>query len=111
MFVVLALVFVALFIVFPIVGLAIGALISAAIVGLVIGALGRLVIPGRQPIGLLATVLLGLIGSIVGSFIGHHVLGIGAVSILLEIGVAAAAVALYAARPVQGRRPGEIGNR
>ncbi|MGH9086696.1 MAG: GlsB/YeaQ/YmgE family stress response membrane protein [Acidimicrobiales bacterium] len=99
---VLLLLFVALFVALPLIGLAVGAVLSAVLVGLVVGALGRLVIPGRQSIGLLATALLGLIGSIVGSFVGYHLLGIGALSILLEIGIAAAAVAIYSRRP--GRR-------
>src|SRR5665213_1429194 len=106
MLLVLLVVLIALFIIFPIIGLAIGTIISSVVVGLVIGALGRLVIPGRQAIGLLATVMLGLIGSIVGSFLGRHVLHIGGLSILLEIGIAAAAVALYAARPAQKRSIG-----
>lgn len=91
-----------LFIALPLLGLAAGALISTAIVGLVIGALGRLVIPGRQPIGLVATVLLGLIGAVVGSFVGHRLLGVGGFSILLEIGIAAGAVALYSGRRHRG---------
>lgn len=106
--VVLLLVFVALFVALPALGLAASAVLSAAIVGLVIGALGRLVVPGRQRIGLLATALLGLIGSIVGSFIGYHVVKIGGFSILLEVAIAAVAVALYARRP---GRPREVGPR
>ncbi|MGH3601549.1 MAG: hypothetical protein ACRDRO_23120 [Pseudonocardiaceae bacterium] len=46
----------------------------------------------------MATVLAGLIGSFVGSVLGHRVLGMGGFSVLLEIGIAAAAVALYTAR-------------
>lgn len=99
----LVVIFVVLFIALPLLGLAASALISVAIVGLVVGALGRLLVPGRQRIGLLATVLLGLVGSIVGSFLGHRVLGIGAFSLLLEIGVAAVAVAVYASLPSQHR--------
>ncbi|HEX3460591.1 MAG TPA: hypothetical protein VHT49_06775 [Acidimicrobiales bacterium] len=100
---VLLVILVVVFIVLPIIGLAIGAVISAVVVGLVIGALGRLVIPGRQSIGLLATLMLGLIGSIVGSFVGRHILHIGSLSLLLEIGIAAVAVALYAASPAHRR--------
>lgn len=93
---VLVVIFVVLFVVFPLAGLALATVISAIIVGLVIGALGRLVVPGRQSIGLLATLLLGLIGSIVGGYIGGHVLGLDRVlRILLEIGVAGALVAVY----------------
>ncbi len=94
----LALLVLALFVVLPVIGLAAWAVISAAVVGLIIGALARLVLPGRQPIGLLATALLGLMGSIIGSFLGYHVFDIGGFTILLEIGVAVLGVALYAGR-------------
>jgi uncharacterized membrane protein YeaQ/YmgE (transglycosylase-associated protein family) len=83
-----------LFIVLPLIGLALWALISTIFVGLVIGALGRLVVPGTHRIGFLATVVSGLCGSIVGGFIGQHVLHVGHLAtILLEIGVAAVIVA------------------
>lgn len=92
----LLLVLVALFIVLPLIGLAAWALISVGIVGVIIGGLARLVLPGRQNIGILGTVLLGWIGSIIGSFIGFHILSVGRIlTILLEIGVAAALIALY----------------
>jgi uncharacterized membrane protein YeaQ/YmgE (transglycosylase-associated protein family) len=92
-FLALILVLVALFVVLPIIGLALWTLITTIVVGLIIGALGRLVIPGQQPIGLLATVLCGLSGSIVGGFLGQHVLGVGGFpTVLLEIVVAALAV-------------------
>lgn len=113
----LLILFVALFVVLPLLGLAAWALISAAIVGLVIGGIARLVVPGRQPIGLLRTALLGLIGSIVGSFVGEHILHIGGFAVLLEIGIAAAAVALYTYGGPGGRErrlgagggPGSVG--
>jgi uncharacterized membrane protein YeaQ/YmgE (transglycosylase-associated protein family) len=43
-----------------------GGFFSAIVVGLVIGGLGRLVVPGRQPIGCLLTILLGIVGSVAG---------------------------------------------
>lgn len=98
MILVLVVVFVALFIALPLAGLAIWALVSTAIVGLVMGALGRLVIPGSQPIGLVATILLGLVGAIVGGFIGEHVIHVGRfLTLLLEIGASALLVASYSA--------------
>ena len=98
MILVLVVVFVALFIALPLAGLAIWALISTAIVGLVMGAIGRLVIPGSQPIGLVATLLLGLSGAIVGGFIGEHIIHVGRVlTLLLEIGASALLVASYSA--------------
>ena len=45
------------------------------IVGLVTGALARLLIPGRQPMGLLMTMILGLVGSVVGGLISSMVFG------------------------------------
>ena len=43
-----------LFVVLPIAGFAIWALLSAVVVGAIIGALARLVLPGRAPIGALS---------------------------------------------------------
>lgn len=39
------------------------------IIGLIAGALARLIMPGRDPMGILATILLGIIGSIIGGFV------------------------------------------
>lgn len=39
------------------------------VIGLVAGALARALMPGRQPMGLLMTMILGLIGSMVGGFV------------------------------------------
>ena len=44
-------------------------IIGALITGVIIGALGRLVIPGRQPIGILRTILAGFAGAVVGGLI------------------------------------------
>ncbi len=46
-------------------------LIAFLIVGLLAGALARLLVPGRDPMGLLATLLLGLAGSFVGGFLAR----------------------------------------
>ena len=53
------------------------ALISWIVFGLFVGALARLVLSGSDPMSLLATVLLGIAGSIVGGFIGNLVFGAG----------------------------------
>ena len=41
-------------------------LLSLFVVGLVIGAIARLLLPGRDPMGCLATALVGVVGSFVG---------------------------------------------
>ncbi|EFL00382.1 MULTISPECIES: hypothetical protein [unclassified Streptomyces] len=43
--------------------------ISAVIIGIVIGILGRLVVPGRQRIGIIWTILVGVVAALVGTFI------------------------------------------
>jgi uncharacterized membrane protein YeaQ/YmgE (transglycosylase-associated protein family) len=73
----LFLLLVALFVVLPVIGMPGWAIISTIIVGFVIGALGRLVVPRRQRVNLVVTFLAGLVGSIVGGFLGGHVLGLG----------------------------------
>ncbi len=39
------------------------------LVGLVVGFLARLVLPGRDPIGILGTVLVGVVGGLLGGFL------------------------------------------
>ena len=96
-----------LFVILPLVGVALWFLIKVAIIGIVVGALGRLIVPGRNPIGFLATIVCGLIGALIGGAIGNA-LGGWFVTALCEIGVAAAAVAVYSAThrsSIGGRRP------
>lgn len=45
--------------------------IGFLILGLVAGALARLLVPGRDPIGLLGTLVLGLAGSLLGGFLAR----------------------------------------
>ena len=50
-------------------------LLGSAVFGLIVGALAKLVMPGRDPGGIIVTMLLGLAGAVVGGFIGR-VLGL-----------------------------------
>lgn len=96
MLIVLLAVLVVLLVVLPLMGLALWALISVGVVGVIIGGLARLLLPGQQNVGLLATVLLGWVGSIVGGFIGYRIIDTGRLlTVLLEIAVAAVLIALY----------------
>ena len=45
------------------------------IIGLVAGGLARLLMPGRQPMGMIMTMVLGLVGSMVGGFISSLIWG------------------------------------
>ena len=41
------------------------------IIGLIVGALAKLVMPGKDPGGIIITILLGIVGAFVGTFIGR----------------------------------------
>jgi uncharacterized membrane protein YeaQ/YmgE (transglycosylase-associated protein family) len=48
-----------------------GLIISLLIIGLIAGAVARLVVPGKQDISILATIVIGIVGSFVGGFLGY----------------------------------------
>jgi uncharacterized membrane protein YeaQ/YmgE (transglycosylase-associated protein family) len=48
-----------------------GLIVTLIIVGLIAGALARLLVPGKQDIGIGMTVVLGIVGSFVGGFLGY----------------------------------------
>jgi uncharacterized membrane protein YeaQ/YmgE (transglycosylase-associated protein family) len=52
-----------------------GLIIVLLLVGLLAGALARLLVPGRDPIGIMGTILVGIIGSFVGGFLGYLLFG------------------------------------
>jgi len=89
----------------PLAGFALVSLVGLLLSGLVIGGLGRLLVPGRQPIGLPATVLVGIVGALVGTVVGHEVHLDGLVTVLLEV-VAAAVLVVGVARTGLARRLG-----
>jgi len=48
-----------------------------AVVGLVVGLIARLLLPGKDPMGLIMTAVLGIAGSFVGTFLGRTLFGRG----------------------------------
>jgi uncharacterized membrane protein YeaQ/YmgE (transglycosylase-associated protein family) len=66
-------------------------MIGFIVAGLIIGALARLLMPGRQKIGLLWTLLLGLAGSVIGGTIAN-LIGTGDIFELNFIGFIVAVV-------------------
>ncbi len=48
-----------------------GLIVSLIIVGLIAGAVARLLVPGKQDIGILMTIVVGIVGSFVGGFLGY----------------------------------------
>jgi len=55
----------------------IGTLIAAIIIGIIAGYLGRLLLPGPDPMGFVETVIVGIVGALVGWALFTYVLGIG----------------------------------
>ena len=45
------------------------------VIGLIAGALGKLIMPGDDPGGIIVTALIGMAGALVGGFITHNLLG------------------------------------
>jgi uncharacterized membrane protein YeaQ/YmgE (transglycosylase-associated protein family) len=75
----------------------ISGVISAIVIGIIIGVLGRLVVPGRQRIGILWTILVGIVAAFIGSGIAAafgvaDTKGIDWIEWLLQIGLAAIGV-------------------
>ena len=55
----------------------VGEIISAIVLGIIAGYLARLLVPGKQDIGFVMTVVLGIGGALVGYFVFTALLGIG----------------------------------
>ena len=70
-------------------------MIGFLVAGLIIGALARLLLPGRQRIGLALTLLLGVLGSLIGGTIANAI-GSGDIWELNVIGFVAAVLAAVA---------------
>lgn len=49
----------------------IGLIISFIVVGLIAGAVARLLVPGKQNLSIPMTIVIGIIGSFVGGFLGY----------------------------------------
>jgi uncharacterized membrane protein YeaQ/YmgE (transglycosylase-associated protein family) len=55
--------------------MSIGTLLSWMLCGLIVGGIARLLVPRRQSMGLLMTMVLGIVGAVVGGFLYSLVLG------------------------------------
>ena len=92
-------------------------MIGFLIAGLIIGLLARLILPGRQKIGLPMTLLLGVIGSLIGGTIANALRSgsIWELNVIGFLAAVAASVALLAAAERAGIGSGdkrrELGHR
>ena len=67
-------------------------ILGLIVVGLIIGALARLLKPGRQRLSLIATMLLGVVGAIIGGALAD-LLGVGSITELNFLGFVFAVIA------------------
>lgn len=71
-------------------------LLWLVLTGLIIGALGRLVLPGRQAIGLLATALVGIGASLLGGILANLFDAGWLIRFLVAVALAAVGITLFA---------------
>ena len=88
-----------------------GFIIFLLLLGLVAGAIARALVPGRDPLGIGGTIVLGIVGSFIGGFLGWALFGKdfadGAIQASGVIGsIIGAVVALLIYRAMNGRRRG-----
>ncbi len=69
-------------------------IISAILVGLIIGGLGRLIVPGRQAIGVLATIVIGLAAAFLGAYLGDRAGWSFGPTLVVQLALAAVGVGL-----------------
>jgi uncharacterized membrane protein YeaQ/YmgE (transglycosylase-associated protein family) len=89
---------------------------SAILIGIVVGVIGRLLVPGKQRIGMLLTILVGIVSAFIGTAIARAIgiptvtNGIDWLELLVQVIVAALGVGLVASL-MGRRRTGLMGGR
>jgi uncharacterized membrane protein YeaQ/YmgE (transglycosylase-associated protein family) len=66
----------------------IGAIIAWIVIGLIAGALGKLIMPGDDPGGIIVTILIGIAGAFIGGFVMQNILGFNSGGFIWSIIVA-----------------------
>lgn len=79
----------------------VGAIVGGAVFGGIIGGLARLVLPGKQEISILMTIIIGLVGGIAGGLLAEgfgvrETEGFDWIKTIMQVGFAALGVSLYA---------------
>ena len=86
-------------------------ILGLIVVGLIIGALARLIKPGKQRLSILATLLLGVVGALIGGVVAS-LLGTGDIFELNILGfilaVVAAVLLIGVAEGISGKSRGSI---
>jgi uncharacterized membrane protein YeaQ/YmgE (transglycosylase-associated protein family) len=80
------------------------AIIVWLIIGLVIGGLAHLLVPGRQRIGILLTLLFGIVGALIGGIVTAAIIGAGHLIITFVVSVIVAALLIAVVSHPSNRR-------
>jgi uncharacterized membrane protein YeaQ/YmgE (transglycosylase-associated protein family) len=88
----------------------VGFILYLLVIGLIAGFIARAVLPGRDPMSIVGTIVLGIVGSLVGGFLGWAIFGEdldeGAFQASGIIGsIVGAIIALAVYRMANGRSP------
>lgn len=86
----------------------ISSIITAIIIGAIIGVLGRLVVRGKQNISIVATILIGIVAALIGTFIAGIIgvsdtPGIDWIELVIQVVLAAVGVSIVAGRGLKIR--------
>ncbi|MGC5016261.1 GlsB/YeaQ/YmgE family stress response membrane protein [Streptosporangium sp. DT93] len=79
----------------------IASILGAIVIGAIVGAVGRLLLPGRQPIGWILTVVVGIVAALIGTALAQ-VLGVATtngidwIELVMQFALAAVGVGLVA---------------
>ncbi|GAA4094782.1 GlsB/YeaQ/YmgE family stress response membrane protein [Nonomuraea sp. NPDC050663] len=76
-------------------------ILGAIVIGAVVGAIGRLLIPGRQAIGWILTIVVGIVAALIGTFIAQamnvsNTAGIDWIELVMQVVLAVIGVGLVA---------------
>ena len=82
----------------------ISALLAWLLIGLVVGGLAHLLVPGRQRIGILLTLLFGIVGALVGGIVTAAIIGAGHLIITFFVSLVVAALLIAAVSHPRSRR-------
>ncbi len=82
----------------------IGAIITTCIIGLIVGVIAKLLMPGKDPGGCIITMLLGLAGAWLGSFLGRMTFGGTNYAAGWIMSIVGAMILLLIYRMIAGRR-------
>ena len=77
----------------------ISSILGAIVIGAVIGALGRLVLPGKQDIGIILTIVVCIVAALIGTFIVgslQNTKGLDWIEILVQVVLAAIGISIVA---------------